>query len=86
MLIIVGLILIGCKKKKYRSSAGKNYILKVIPMKSFLYAFIVIVLVWTCLLFNIENYIFIVIFIVIILGVNGPFTIESSKYIIYSKL
>ncbi len=85
MLIIEGLILIGCKKKNiyiYRSSAGKNYILKVIPMKSFLYAFIVIVLVWTLLLFNIENYIF----IVIILGVNGPFTIESSKYIIYSKL
>ncbi len=79
MLIIEGLILIGCKKKN-RSSAGKNYILKVIPMKSFLYAFIVIVLVWTRLLFNIENYIFIVVFIVIILGVNGPFTIESSKY------
>ncbi len=45
-------------------------------MISFLCAFIAIVVVWTLLSFNIENdfynYIFIVIFIVIVPGVNGP--------------
>ncbi len=42
----------------------------------FFCAFIVIAVVWILLFFNIENdflnYIFIVIFIVIVLGVNGP--------------
>ncbi len=54
----------------------KKIILKVIPMILFLSAFIVKAVVWTLRLFNIENdvlnYISIVIFIVIILGVDGP--------------
>ncbi len=45
-------------------------------MLLFLCAFILIVVVWTLLFFNIEkdiyNYIFIVDFIVNVLGVNGP--------------
>ncbi len=52
-----------------------NYIknLNVIPTISFLFAFIVIAVVWTLLLFNIEsNHIFIITFVVIVLGVNGP--------------
>ncbi len=54
----------------------EKIVLKVIPMILFLCAFIVIAVVWTLLLFNIVNdfynYIFIVIFIVIVFGVNGP--------------
>ncbi len=53
----------------------KKIILKVIPI-SFLCTFIVVAVVWTWLFFNIENdfynYIFSVIFIVIVLGMNRP--------------
>ncbi len=54
----------------------KKNVLKVIPTISFLCAFIIIVVVWTLLFFNTENnfynYIFMVIFIVIMPGVNRP--------------
>ncbi len=50
-------------------------LLKVIPTVLFLCAVIVIAVVWTLLFCNIENdfknYIFVVIFIVIVFGVNG---------------
>ncbi len=53
----------------------KKIVLKVIPTISFLCAFVMDVM-WTLLFFNTENdfynYIFIVIFIVIVPGVNGP--------------
>ncbi len=51
----------------------KNF-LKVIPMISFLCAFIVIAVVWTLLFFNIEKDFYNYIFIVIVLDANGPWT------------
>ncbi len=54
-------------------------ILKVIPTISFFCAFIVIAVVWTLLLFNIENdfYNYIFIIMVIVLSVNGPLEAEN---------
>ncbi len=56
----------------YRSSAVRKMVLEVIPTISFLCAFIVIVVVCTLLFFNTENDFYNYIFIVIVLGVNGP--------------
>ncbi len=63
LFIVFFILLLSAEKKN----------LNVIPTISFLFAFIVIAVVWTLLLFNIEsNHIFIITFVVIVLGVNGP--------------
>ncbi len=61
-----------CLSVFYHSSAGNKIVLEVIPTISFRCAFIVIVVVWTLLFFSTENDFQNYIFIVIVLGVNGP--------------